>query len=128
MKGFPVSYSENVRLMCGRNGIQNPIEEEDLTVSAVSFLVEGNWVRVDGSEMNRAGRLFFQDFVRRYPGEKATVLKNDWSSECGSTLHAQVMAEKHFAENWQDAEEKGRNMLIAFKKANCITIHWKPIK
>ncbi len=44
-----MSYRENVRLMCARNGIKNPIGEEDLTVLAVSFLVDGNWVRVDGT-------------------------------------------------------------------------------
>ncbi len=123
-----MSYHENVRLMCARNGIKNPIGEEDLTVLAVSFLVDGNWVRVDGTEMNRAGRLFFQDFVSRYPGEEATVLKGDWSSECGSTLNAQISARNHFAENWLDAEEKGRAMLIAFRKATHITVHWKIIK
>ena len=120
-----MTYRENVQTMCSKHRISNPIREEDLTIAAVSFLVDGNWIRIDGTEMNRAGRLFFQDFVRKLTNENATVLTKNGQSKRGSTVRAQLAAKWHFAENWEDAEEKGRAMLIVFKKATHITIHWK---
>ncbi len=120
-----MTYHENVQAMCIKHRIPNPIREEDLMVATVSFLVDGSWIRIEGTPMNRAGRLFFQDFVRKLANENATVLTKNSRSKRGSTVRAQLAAKWHFAENWLDAEEKGRAMLIAFKKATHITIHWK---
>lgn len=120
-----MTYRENVQAMCDKLGIANPIREEDLTVKAVSFLVYGDWVRIEGTDMNRAGRLFIQFHVEKFRGGMAFVIVQGHAGVMGSTQMYQRWAEKHFDEIWLDAEEKGRAFLAALKKAKAITVHWK---
>lgn len=108
-------YYQNVKALCDRLGISNPICEDDLKITAISFRVDDTWVRVAETKWNRAGRLFFQNRFgdRKYTGSVQI------------TGPLRLEASKFFAENWLDAEENGRTMLIAFKQATRFKIHWK---
>jgi hypothetical protein len=108
-------YRENVQKLCKRLSLSNPICEEALFIRALTFYTRDRVIRIDGTEMNRAGRLFFQE---RLATDKAMV-----SVQISTTL-TEAVAE-FFAENWHDADEKGRAMLIAFKQAYRFRIHWK---
>jgi uncharacterized protein involved in tellurium resistance len=111
-----MGYRENVQALCDRLGISNDpkIREEDLEISAVNFEIDGEWQRIEGTEWNRAGRLFFQSIYCRVPGARELVI--------GLVLKS---AGEFFAENWDDAEKAGRSMLIAFKKARYVMFEWK---
>ena len=109
-------YRKNVQALCDRLGFPNPIREEDLIVWDVYFRVGDKEVAVMGTPWNRAGRLFLQDqlnFIGKF-SNFVEVRKSD-----------RKKAADFFAENWLDAEEKGRQMLIAFKRATGVRIHWK---
>lgn len=112
-----MAYREEVQRECDTLGISNPIQEKDLTVAAVSFRNDGVWVRIEGTEMNRAGRLFFQAI---YGGM-------NYSPTCVRETKRYVIqaAEQYFSENWLDAEKVGRKMLIAFKRSTGFEVHWK---
>lgn len=121
-----MTYDENVQAMCDELGIVNPIREEDLAVKAVSFLVKGDWVRIEGTNMNRAGRLFFQKWSKKHHTKASVHTWNDDLENCLISMHAlNVFATKHFAGHWKDAEKQGRKMLTAFKHAQAVTVHWK---
>lgn len=107
-------YRKNVQALCDRLSIKNPIDEEDLTIAAVSFEIDGNWVRIEGTDMNRAGRLFFQSIYCCVPGARERIIAIVLRS-----------ASDFFAKNWMDAEEVGRPMLVALKKATYVTFDWK---
>lgn len=110
-----MSYRENVQKMCDEIDIKNPIDESDLKVTGVSFKIDGRWKCFGETEMNRAGRLFFQ---YQYWRSTFGYMKNIPES----LLEA---GKEFFSENWDDAEEMGRPMLVAFKKATYLQIHWK---
>lgn len=114
-----MGYRENVQSLCNEEGIENPIREEDLQVEKIDFYNQGDVTTVVATNMNRAGRLFFQSLVVR-------------PDFCNTTRVSELElrrlkfgGEKFFAENWEDAEEVGRQMLIAFKTADGIVIHWR---
>ena len=112
-----MGYREKVQAMCERLGITNPIQEEDLEISAIAFKVQGNIVQISATEMNRAGRLFFQFLlggINKWPGREEEIKP-----------HMLSAGREYFAENWDDAEEKARPMLIAFKQASHLRIIWK---
>jgi hypothetical protein len=108
-----MGYRENVQALCDRLGLSNPIREEDLKIESISFLIGGEWQRIQGSDMNRAGRLFFQYYFSGKSGYKYT------------NRHLLHRASIHFAENWIDAEVAGRKMLIALKNSTRIRIREK---
>ncbi len=114
-----MGYRENVQQACDRIGIANPIQEKDLIVDEIVFYCEGKKTTISATDMNRAGRLFFQLHVRRIMFTQHSFL------EMEPLQKLQQAAVDFFAENWQDAEEKGRAMLVAFKRADGITIRWK---
>ncbi|MCA9368123.1 hypothetical protein KC887_07775 [Candidatus Kaiserbacteria bacterium] len=114
-----MGYRENVQSLCNEEGIENPIREEDLWVVRVDFYRQGEVTRIFATDMNRAGRLFFQSLVvRRAFCATSRVTEHE-------LRRLKFGGEKFFAENWQDAEEVGRAMLIAFKAADGIVIHWR---
>lgn len=108
-------FRDNVQDLCDVLGIANPIEEFQLEVSALSFMINGEWQHISGTKLNRAGRLFFQN---QFPGTQhlGAFCLYDTNRRRGQDF---------FAENWLDAEEKGRIMLISFKTASKVLIHWK---
>jgi len=114
-----MTYRQRVQTMCDELGINNPIQEEDVKVESLSFLILGKWQPIAGTDMNRAGRLFFQNWFAQdiCPG-----LVNEHYWDDGLIRH---FAETHFKELWDDAEEKGRALIIALKHSSAVRIHWK---
>ncbi|MEY2664936.1 MAG: hypothetical protein RLZZ480_41 [Candidatus Parcubacteria bacterium] len=112
-----MTYYDEVQKECDRQKIPNPIQEEDPRVAAVSFQVNGNWIHIEGTNMNRAGRLFFQGI---FGGINHTPI-------CTKEIKPYIIerAKKYFSENWLDAEIVGRPMLIAFKQATHFAVYWK---
>ncbi len=108
-------YRKNVQAMCDRLGLANPIQEKDLSIARISFYSWFSVIHIDGTDMNRSGRLFFQE---RF-GEK----KYTGTIQITETLRLE--ASKFFAENWIDATEKGRKMLVALKSSQRFKIQWK---
>jgi hypothetical protein len=113
-----VGYRDNVAALCEKRGIENPIREEDLTVMQVCFSTGQGAICVGATDMNRAGRLFFQEYVEN-DGNRTVLVK-------GLTLDLlKRLAELFFAENWADAESAGRQMLVLFKKSTMLVVEWK---
>jgi len=71
------------------------------------------------TDMNRAGRLFFQSLVFRGQFHHTTFVSDL------ELTRIKFGGKKFFEENWDDAEEVGRPMLVAFKAADGIIIHWR---
>jgi hypothetical protein len=108
-------YRKNVQALCERLGLPNPIREEDLMIARLSFYSRFSVIHIDATEMNRAGRLFFQERFKEQKYQGSIQLTTPLRQE----------AAEFFAENWQDAEEKGRKMLITIKHARHFIIKWK---
>ena len=116
-----MSYRDNVQALCDEHGIDNkPIKEEDLVVKSLRFWVDGTGLFIPGTDMNRAGRLFFQAHLP--PGQVTVCLKNEVTNEPSVFCN---LAKSHFAEYWDDAEEVGRSMITAMKRAAEVEVHWK---
>ncbi len=107
-------YRKNVQRLCDGLNIENPIQEEVIWIKAISFKIKGRWKKITSTNMNRAGFLFFQDVYRIPKGDV-------YGFRVTATL--KFAAEAFFAENWRDAEEKGRPLLTAFKQATDFKIH-----
>ena len=112
------TYRDRVKAICDTLGIVYPIQENDLTVAAFSFCINGNWEKTECTNRNRAGRAFFQYSVQSTKGIPDTTVINGLD-------RLKETAEGHFGEKWHDAEEKKRRMLIAFKQADAVRVHWK---
>tara|TARA_B100000508_G_scaffold74109_1_gene57696 strand:- start:6910 stop:7272 length:363 start_codon:yes stop_codon:yes gene_type:complete len=112
------SYRDRVQAMCDVLKIGNQIREDDLTVEAVSFCIDGQWRRIDGTDMNLGGRAFFQYNVERHAHMPDTTVT--------APQHLKERGEGHFGEMWHDAEEKGRSLIMTFKAAGAVRVHWKP--
>ena len=112
-----MGYHNEIQKECDKLGISNPMQEEELEVEAVSFEINTQRVRIEGTGMNRAGRLFFQSIFGGI----------NFSPKCVRKIKPYVTeaAEQYFSENWLDAETAGRTMLIAFKQATSFEVHWK---
>lgn len=108
-------YRKNVQAMCDRLGLPNPIQENDIVIQAITFYSKDQEKRIEGTDMNCAGRLFFQD----------RLLPNRYKSRLAIDSLLIKAAQNFFAENWNDAEENGRQMLIAIKSARRYKVHWK---
>ncbi len=102
--------------MCDRLGLSNPIREEDIHIARIVFMAPyGKTTIIYGTDMNRAGRLFFQE---KFSGPDFRVNSVDISAEF------REKAREHFAELWDDAEEAGRTLIVAFKTAIRISPGW----
>ena len=121
-----MNYKQRIQELCDEIGIDNPIQETDLNIEAISFLVDNIWIRIDRTDMNRGGRLFFQckfgsfhksgDYILIYDN---VIERKEWLTR------AKEQGKEFFGELWEDAEEKGRSLITALKQAEIITIHWK---
>ena len=108
-------YRDNVQALCDRLDINNPIDESDLKVAALSLMINGEWLHIPGTQWNRAGRLFFE---HQFPNSEKLGAFTLYSNN-------QRRGQEFFEENWLDPEEMNRQMLIAFKQASRVLLHWK---
>lgn len=106
-----MGYRENVQALCDELGILNPIEERDLKIRYLRFTnPDGLDKTIEATDMNRAGRLFFQ----KVAGSRAS------SMTCDDELRERGRV--FFSERWGNLHSE---MLQAFSKAACVHIGWK---
>lgn len=116
-----MSYSNNVSELAEAYGLCNPLLEESLGIKSVTFTGWGDSVIIPATDMNRAGRFFIEHLYtgmrvdNRMPGHHLYI----WDAS------DKAKAQKFFDENWLDAEEKGRKMLMAMKVSKYVKIEWK---
>ena len=118
-----MNYRNRVQYLCNSLGIKNPIQEDDLIVEAVSFRIRLRWKKVGGTDMNRAGRLFFQYCYACSLKPISSGKRRILSGVTADGLHQ--IGKYHFGELWDDAEEKGRVLISTFKAAERVRIHFK---
>ena len=112
-----MSYRDNVQALCDRLGLPNPIREEDVLISSVRLLVTRQKAKmISLTNMNRAGMVFLQEqfSVGGLQIESVGI---------GETFKKR--AREHFAELWDDAEEKKRTLIMALKPAVWAEIEWQ---
>jgi hypothetical protein len=115
-------YRQNVQRLCEKLGVPNPIPEEVLTIEALIFGdVPGfdGVFRVEATDMNRAGRLFYQHILA---GNGATTTRPIvWF-----TLNPIILqqAQNFFtSELWDDCGPDKRTLVFGTKMGK----HVKPI-
>lgn len=114
-----MAYRDNVSALAKDLGISNDpgLREEDILVAQVSFVRDdGSVTNIPATDMNRAGRLFFQNLAMR---------GGDWDG----VLHAYEFGEiredarRYFAELWEPNPVPGkRKMLDALRDTQCVQI------
>ncbi|MES2931636.1 MAG: hypothetical protein V4682_02970 [Patescibacteria group bacterium] len=101
--------------MADRLRIPNPLQENDIKILSLTFdTVDGGEIVIEATNMNLAGRLFFQDAFSG-PGFRACEV------EFFEPFFKR--AEEYFAELWHD--RANRALLSAFSVASYVVIDWK---
>lgn len=98
-----MAYRDNVDLLAAALCVSNnpALREEDIKVQALHFkAVNGQDVTIQGTNMNRGGRLFFQAM--------ATMMGDSFDI----TSVFCVFAQEHFAELWESNPEPGKRKLL----------------
>jgi hypothetical protein len=122
-----MAYRDNVTALASKLGIPNDpgLREEDLGIVQITFLQVSNGIEIGvtnipATDMNRGGRLFFQDLATEEDGDRAVQMK------CDDALRQAAVT--YFAELWEDNPVQGkRQMLDAIRdpKNTDIEIFWK---
>jgi hypothetical protein len=112
-------YQDNVTALATKLGISNNprLREEDITVAQISFVrADGYVTNIEATDLNRAGRLFFQDLATDDDGSWTGVI------ECNDELLR--AASEYFAELWEPNPVPGkRKMLDALRDPLCVEIN-----
>lgn len=115
-----MAYRDNVNALAKKLGISNDpgLREEDILVAQVTFVrKDGSVANIPATDMNRAGRLFFQALATDSEEE------DEWNSiiDCDDKLLK--AAEEYFAELWEPDPVPGkRKMLDALRNTQCVQI------
>ena len=113
-----MAYQDNVSVLAAKLGVSNNprLREEDITVVQVSFVrSDGSVTNIEATDMNRAGRLFFQDLATDDDGGWAGIV------ECDEKLLRS--AAEYFAELWEPNPVPGkRKMLDALRDPQCVEV------
>lgn len=117
-----MAYKDNVSVLCMELGITNPIQEEDLHISFVTFH-EGHLSvspRVEATDMNRAGRLFVEWLVIH--NNISVGMRRD---QLYFGNYERTIAQLYFGDLWLDTSETHRTLIHGLKTANMVRIGWK---
>lgn len=120
-------------------GVVNPVREEDLTISDVYFVndVGMDTGHVEATEMNRAGRLFVQflhQSLKEYNRKSYYLWARSPELSAGDLEYEAIvmndalkfLIELHFAELYDDASEKRRQLIVGLRDATVLGIVFKP--
>lgn len=112
-----MGYRDNVEALCESGGFQNPIEESALTIQRIEFEgIEGvpfDVLRVEATDMNRAGRLYIQLLLQ---GNTQLTLV---------PAHRKRAAEFFTPELWDDCEPGKRTLIYGLKTASMVRVFYK---
>lgn len=110
-----MAYKDNVQSLCDRYGLVNPIREEDLTISRLTFCSSKDPSKtheVEATDMNRAGRLFVQ-----------------FETDSPHTLSLESIrtkaAEFFTSELWDDCSLEKRALIFGIKMYDTVRITYK---
>lgn len=117
---FP-KFKGNVKALCKKLGIENPVQERDVRVMALCFWTDNRSVTIPGTDMNRASRLFFQELVPE--GERRNYSTKSYIT-CDSAFTARF--NEFFAEMLEHEPRKGVHPLLdAARTATMAEVFWK---
>jgi hypothetical protein len=110
-----MARKENISALAQMLGIENGpngLREEDLTVKRLDFYDGDNHIvaSVSMTEMNKAGRLFFQQFSNE---GIALIPLHDMF---------RVVAKMYFAELWEDEPDPSRTLIYAIRTCDFVRI------
>ena len=110
-------YKANVQRLADRRNIVNPLCEEDLAIAGFVFrTLDGHETQILGSDLNRAGRLYFED-VCSFPSFRAIRIGY---GECFVQN-----ALEYFGELSEDVGKGTCPLIDAVASSNFVTIIWK---
>jgi hypothetical protein len=119
-----MAYRDKVQALCDQRVIENPIREEDLSIALLTFYIPGDAaVCISATDMNRGGRLFFQDIIdgKSIPG----LRPGTWDAR-RTTLELDDELKRRFAEYvselWDDAGNGTRKLIDAVYKGYYLVI------
>jgi hypothetical protein len=118
---FPL-YRQNVVKLCKQFGIpHNPIPAGTVKVMVLTFWCDGVPITIAGTDMNRAGRLYFGSLVpeedrRSYSPGSSVVLDEE--------MHRDM--EGFFADLWNHEPGQGTHKLLdAARRAQLVEVFWE---
>lgn len=110
-------YHNNVAALAKRMHAPNPVKEDDVEIASLIFFKGRRQIPILGTSRNTAGRLFFE--------EHCTLKDGDRIVNFNITDEFLLIARRHFAELWDDAEIQGRSLIMALKQADRVVVTWK---
>lgn len=106
-------YKEHVQSLCDGLRVPNPIEEKDLKVADVLFHSDGSELQVEGTDMNRAGRLFLWHLAQEHPDY---IEVSEGKIRLLLTSEIKRQAEEFFTdEMWNDCGSERRTLVFGVK-------------
>ena len=122
-KEAEMAYQDNVNAICAEFGITNPVQEDDVKISALRFgggHFQDEFLRVEGTKMNRAGRLFIQWLG--YHNSLVGVNKN----RLYFSQYTQIIAQFFFGDMWlEETSQSHRPLIHGVKNSAMVEIEWK---
>jgi hypothetical protein len=118
-----MAYQDNVSALCAEFDISNPIQEDDIKISALKFgggHFQNNFLHVEGTQMNRAGRMFIQWLA--YHNSLVGVNKN----RLYLSQYMQTVAQFFFGDMWlEETSQSHRPLIHGVKNSAVVEIEWK---
>lgn len=116
-----MAYRDNVQALADKRSIPNPLEEKDINVGGLRFWTDDGPVTIMGTDMNRGGRLFFQEEAENTPRITESI---PGSLDTDGAFRARAAA--FFAEVWEHEPGMGTHpVLDAIRVATKVDLYWK---
>ncbi len=111
-----MAYRDNVQAAADKRNIPNPLEESDIAIASLTFWGDDGPIPIAGTDMNRAGRFFFQILAEELPRMTESL---PGSLECDRYLREE--AAKFFAERW----ENDTPIFVAIRTSKKVDLKWR---
>lgn len=111
-----MTYRDNVQAAADKRGIPNPLQESDLAIASLTFWGDDGPNPIVGTDMNRAGRLFFQIMAEELPRMAESL---PGSLDCDRYLREE--AAKFFAERFENPTP----IFVAIRTSKKVDLGWK---
>jgi hypothetical protein len=113
-----MTIKDNVAALCRSRGLQNPVQEDCLKIARLIFKWRAGdgsitTLEVEGTDMNRAGRLYVEEQASGLSGVVISAL-----------IRARA-AEFFTPELWDDCSSERRTLVYGMKTASMVEIIYK---
>ncbi len=116
-----MAYRDNVQALADKRSIPNPLEEKDINVGGLRFWTDDGPVTIMGTDMNRGGRLFFQEEAENTPRITESI---PGTLEIDNRFRERAAA--FFAEVWDDKPGTGTHPILdAIRASRQVDLYWK---